>query len=101
VYAAIDVGTNTVRLLLARAGAGKIAPVRYYRKITRLGGEGYRQQGLAPKLWADPFVIAEVSAILRARGYPARAVGTAALRDALNGRVHCQGPLRNRSALKL
>jgi exopolyphosphatase/guanosine-5'-triphosphate,3'-diphosphate pyrophosphatase len=36
VYAAIDVGTNTVRLLLAEVGPGRIVPVRYCRKITRL-----------------------------------------------------------------
>jgi exopolyphosphatase/pppGpp-phosphohydrolase len=45
VYVAIDVGTNTVRLLLAK----KIVPVRYYRKITRLGGGFAADKGLAPE----------------------------------------------------
>jgi exopolyphosphatase/guanosine-5'-triphosphate,3'-diphosphate pyrophosphatase len=49
VLAAIDVGTNSVRLLLAKVGAGKIVPVRYYRKITRLGGGFTADKGLAPE----------------------------------------------------
>jgi exopolyphosphatase/guanosine-5'-triphosphate,3'-diphosphate pyrophosphatase len=87
VYAAIDVGTNTVRLLLARACAGKIAPVRYYRKITRLGGGVTANKGLAPEAMERTLLsLREVIAILRGeRIIRARAVGTAALRDALNG----------------
>jgi len=89
VYAAIDVGTNTVRLLLARVDAGKIVPVRYYRKVTRLGGGFTADKGLAPEAMERTLSsLREVSAILRAENISrTRAVGTAALRDALNGRA--------------
>jgi exopolyphosphatase/guanosine-5'-triphosphate,3'-diphosphate pyrophosphatase len=87
VYAAIDVGTHTVRLLLVEVGAGKIVSVRYYRKITRLGGGFTADKGLAPEAMERTLLsLLEVSTILRdERISKARSVGTAALRDALNG----------------
>ena len=85
--AAIDVGTNSVRLLLAKVGAGKIVPVRYYRKITRLGGGFTADKGLAPEAEERTLLsLREVNTILRGeRISRVRVVGTAALRDALNG----------------
>lgn len=42
-YASIDIGTNTLRLLIAEAGAdGSLKPLIYKRGITRLGG-GYTE----------------------------------------------------------
>jgi len=38
VDAAIDIGTNTVRMLLGDVCAERIHPARYFRRITRLGG---------------------------------------------------------------
>lgn len=39
-YASIDIGTNTLRLLIAELDGDSLRPVIYKRKITRLGG-GY------------------------------------------------------------
>ncbi|MFQ5586161.1 MAG: exopolyphosphatase [Thermodesulfobacteriota bacterium] len=48
-YASIDIGTNTVRLLIADVeNDGTLTPVAVERAITRLGG-GYREErGIAP-----------------------------------------------------
>lgn len=43
-YASIDVGTNTLRLLVAEQQGRDLKPVLYKRKITRLGG-GYTEEG--------------------------------------------------------
>ncbi|MBI4949530.1 MAG: exopolyphosphatase [Deltaproteobacteria bacterium] len=44
-YASIDIGTNTLRLLIAEPGADKgLRPILYKRAITRLGG-GYSEDG--------------------------------------------------------
>ncbi len=47
--ASIDIGTNTLRLLIADAGAGSaIRPVLYKRAITRLGGGYTEDAGISP-----------------------------------------------------
>jgi len=43
-YASIDVGTNTLRLLIAEQQGRDLKPVLYKRRITRLGG-GYTEEG--------------------------------------------------------
>ncbi|MBE0599030.1 MAG: exopolyphosphatase [Desulfuromonadales bacterium] len=85
--AAVDVGTNTVRLLIGKAPAGRIEPHHYFRRITRLGG-GYREpMGLAPeaaeRTWRALEEIAERLQVAGVRQL--RAVGTAVLREASNG----------------
>ena len=84
--ASIDVGTNTVRLLLGEACDGKVVPDRYYRRITRLGGGFTSEKGLAPEAMERTlFALTEIGEILRASEVnTVRAVGTAALRDAVN-----------------
>ena len=47
-YAAIDVGSNTVRMLLGNVRNGKVIPFAYSREITRLKG-GQTEAGLAPE----------------------------------------------------
>jgi exopolyphosphatase/guanosine-5'-triphosphate,3'-diphosphate pyrophosphatase len=87
VYAAVDVGTNTVRLLLASLAGGRLSPVRYFRRITRLGGGFVPQAGLSPEAMERTLAaLLEVAAIIREAGdCRVRAVGTAALRRAANG----------------
>jgi exopolyphosphatase/guanosine-5'-triphosphate,3'-diphosphate pyrophosphatase len=46
--AAIDVGSNTVRMLLGEVKQGRVHPVEYQRVITRLKG-GQSKNGLAPE----------------------------------------------------
>lgn len=85
-FAAIDVGTNTVRLLIGAIKAGQVVPCRYARSITRLGGNSCVQKGLAPdamertlsvlKAFADEAKATGCSTI--------RAVATEAARGAVN-----------------
>ncbi|HEY7725508.1 MAG TPA: Ppx/GppA family phosphatase, partial [Anaeromyxobacteraceae bacterium] len=86
-YAAIDVGTNTVLLLVGeRSGAG-FRPVAERAEITRLG-RGVERTGAL-----DPAAVAETVAVLAGFAAEARALGardiacvaTSAARDARNG----------------
>jgi exopolyphosphatase/guanosine-5'-triphosphate,3'-diphosphate pyrophosphatase len=87
-FAAIDVGTNTVLLLVAERGAdGTFAPLAERAEITRLG------RGVAASGRLDPAAIAETSAAIGRFAAEARALGareiacvaTSAARDAANG----------------
>jgi exopolyphosphatase/guanosine-5'-triphosphate,3'-diphosphate pyrophosphatase len=85
--AAVDVGTNSVRLLLGKVSAGRLLPVRYERVITRLGGGFQSEKGLAPESMERTLLaleqFAEMISAAGARGV--LAVGTQALRQASNG----------------
>lgn len=84
--AAVDVGSNTVRMLLGRIEQGRLIPVRYGRAITRLGGNFNQEKGLASESTERTLVaLTRFSKILQ-QSPPAaiRAVGTAALRRAVN-----------------
>jgi exopolyphosphatase/guanosine-5'-triphosphate,3'-diphosphate pyrophosphatase len=85
--AAIDVGTNTVLLLVAERRGGALAPVLERAEITRLG----RGVDAAGRL--DPRAIDETVAVIAAYAAEARSLGashplcvaTSAARDAANG----------------
>ncbi len=91
-YAAIDVGTNTVLLLVAEPRAGRFEPVLERMRITRLG-KGVDATGR----FDDAALLATVDAIV---GFAdeARAAGavefvcaaTSAARDAANGAEFCR-----------
>ncbi len=92
VLGAIDVGTNTVRLLVAEAeGPGRFRALFEDQAITRLG-EGFRA---SRTLGREPMrrtieVVARYADVARAHGAEAiAAVGTAAARDARNGAEFC------------
>ena len=86
-FATIDVGTNTVLLLVAERRAGTLATVRERAEITRLG------RGVDATGRLDPAAIADTVAVLGAYAREARALGarivacvaTSAARDASNG----------------
>jgi exopolyphosphatase/guanosine-5'-triphosphate,3'-diphosphate pyrophosphatase len=86
--AAVDVGTNTVLLLVAERTAGGFAPVRERAEITRLG------RGVDASGRLDPAAIRETVDVLAAFAEEARSLGasrilcvaTSAARDARNGR---------------
>jgi len=86
VYSAIDVGSNTLRLLVAQAGGGDLQPLRYDRVITRLGS-GVKKTGRLDDS-ASASSIAALSDFSReissSGSEKTRAVGTSALRDAEN-----------------
>ena len=87
--AAIDLGTNTARLLIARSSAsgGGFDTVLLRREITRLGGGFSREHGISPEArertlaalsaFAEEIRLHEVGTL--------RAVATSAVRDAANG----------------
>src|SRR5690242_20131182 len=85
--AAIDVGTNTVLLLVAERKGGEIRPVVERAEITRLG------RGVDATGRLDPAAVAETVAVLAAYAAEARSLGaaeiacvaTSAARDASNG----------------
>jgi exopolyphosphatase/guanosine-5'-triphosphate,3'-diphosphate pyrophosphatase len=86
--AAIDVGTNTVLLLVAeRDGAGGFAPVAERAEITRLGRGVDRNGRLDPEaIRATVEVLARYAAEARALGVERIAcAATSAARDAANG----------------
>ncbi len=86
VLAAIDVGTNAVRLELARAeGDGSLETIHQERDPIR-PGEGVFSTGSIPDEVADRLVLTLRRYALLCRRYKAqvRAVATAALRDAAN-----------------
>ena len=88
-FAAIDIGSNSVRLKIARLQAGKLKEIHEDREVTRLG-EGVFSSGLL-----SPESMSETVRVLR-RFHRAmqecgtdsvKVVATAALRDARNSRA--------------
>jgi exopolyphosphatase/guanosine-5'-triphosphate,3'-diphosphate pyrophosphatase len=89
VFAAVDIGSNSVRLSIARLEGGKLIPLHLDREVTRLG-EGVFANGAL-----DPQAMATTIKVLRrfhraAQSYGAdrvRVVATSATRDAKNAKV--------------
>ncbi len=90
-YASIDLGTNTVRLLIASVGKEGLEPVQVMRRITRLGGGFSRETGLSPE--ARQRTVAALfefaTELARHDVTMLRAVATSAVRDAVNGAEFC------------
>ena len=84
--AAIDVGSNTVRMLLSDPSQKGRQPERYYQRITRLGGGYIQGKGLALESMERTLaVLSGFKDILeQERASHVRLVGTAALRHAEN-----------------
>jgi exopolyphosphatase / guanosine-5'-triphosphate,3'-diphosphate pyrophosphatase len=98
--AAIDLGTNTARLLIAELNPYR--QVLLKRSITRLGGGFTRETGLSSEAVARS--LAALSGFAReiaSHGVTrVRAVATSAVRDAANGALFCQQVLAE-TGLKL
>ncbi len=87
--AAIDLGTNSARLLIGRIDAkGSIHPVLLQRHITRLGGGFTKESGISSE--AGKKTIKALRDFSESLGKYCvakyRAVATSAVRDAVNGR---------------
>jgi exopolyphosphatase/guanosine-5'-triphosphate,3'-diphosphate pyrophosphatase len=85
VFAAIDVGSNAVRLKLARAAGDQLLPVCEQRDPVR-PGEGVFDGGAMPAATATRLVAAlrEYAQLCRTHRARTRAVATSALREASN-----------------
>ncbi len=84
--ASIDVGTNTVRCLIGELNEGKLETIQVHRKIIRLGSGLKRSKIISDIALSDLLeVLGTYSGYLKVeRCSFARAVGTSALRDAVN-----------------
>jgi exopolyphosphatase/guanosine-5'-triphosphate,3'-diphosphate pyrophosphatase len=86
IFAAIDIGSNSVRLKIARLHAGHLKGIHEDREVTRLG-EGVFSGGLlAPEAMSETVrVLRRFHRAIQECGTDAvRVVATAALRDARN-----------------
>jgi exopolyphosphatase/guanosine-5'-triphosphate,3'-diphosphate pyrophosphatase len=85
-FAAIDIGSNSVRLKIARFQAGRLKQIHEDREVTRLG-EGVFSSGLlAPEAMSETVrVLRRFNRAIQECGTDAvKVVATAALRDARN-----------------
>lgn len=85
--AAIDAGSNTLRLLVGEVDKGKVIPGSYHRRITRLAGGYTKETGLSQEAQQRTLTaFQEFSSICNKSDInDIRAVGTAAFRQAANG----------------
>jgi exopolyphosphatase/guanosine-5'-triphosphate,3'-diphosphate pyrophosphatase len=86
-YAAIDAGSNSIRLLIADVDAfGRIIPVHVDREVVRLGSGVFRNGRLsASAMGLAERVLGRMAGAVERRGASSfRAVGTSAVRDASN-----------------
>lgn len=87
--AVIDVGSNTIRLLIGYVKDNRVEDVLYERKITRLA-EGINQDKIlkAGCIETSIAVLKEFSSIIQSHGVKTvRAVATSALREAYNAGI--------------
>ncbi|MCF6179578.1 MAG: Ppx/GppA family phosphatase [Geopsychrobacter sp.] len=86
IRAAIDVGSNTVRMLVAEGELEPLLNPVYFRQVTRLGGGFDPQTGLAaPSMDRTLAALGEFTTQLKTHHVNrVRAIGTAALRRAAN-----------------
>lgn len=95
--AAIDLGTNTARLLIGHTGlSGSITPLLLKRWITRLGGGFTRESGISAEARLRSITaLKDFAGEMERHGVAmVRAVATSAVRDAVNGAEFCADILR-------
>ncbi len=102
ISAALDVGSNTARMLIAQIDGNILTDPHYYRRVTRLAGDFHPETGLAPASMERSLCALEhFAAILN--GFPVEkiaVVGTAALRNAVNSGFFLEA-LKRRTNLDL
>ena len=89
VFAAVDIGSNSVRLSIAELRKGRLVPLHQDREVTRLGESAFRNGSL------DPQAMARSLKVLRrfhraVQSYAVdrtRVVATSAMRDSNNGHI--------------
>lgn len=90
--AAIDIGSNSVRLKIARLQGSRLRAVSEDREVTRLGESVFRSGLLAPEAMAATVKVLRRfhRAVQRAGADMLRAVATSALRDSRNAQAFLQ-----------
>ncbi len=88
-FAAIDIGSNSVRLKIARVNRGRLQTLHEDREVTRLGESVFASQTLDPQAMASTMQVLRRfhRAVQEHAVDRARVVATSALRDAKNSRV--------------
>lgn len=88
-FAAVDIGSNSVRLKIARLTAGRLRPVLEDRSVTRLGASVFRDGFLSPDAIAETVKVLRRfhRAVQQEAVESVRVVATSALRDARNSRA--------------
>lgn len=95
--AAIDLGTNTARLLIGSFNNEVIDQKFIMRRITRLGGGFSAETGISYEARTRTLLaMKEFAAKIKEYGVPrVRAVATSAVRDAVNGQSFCREVYEN------
>jgi len=88
-FAAVDIGSNSVRLKIARLSGGRLHPVLEDRSVTRLGASVFRDGFLSPDAIAETVKVLRRfhRAVQQVAAESVRVVATSALRDARNSRA--------------
>src|SRR5277367_2774659 len=88
-FAAVDIGSNSVRLKIARLQAGKLRALHEDREVTRLGDGVFRSGFLTPESMADTVKVLRRfhRATQQIVTDSVRVVATSALRDARNSQA--------------
>jgi exopolyphosphatase/guanosine-5'-triphosphate,3'-diphosphate pyrophosphatase len=88
-FAAVDIGSNSVRLKISRLVAHRLVEIHEDREVTRLGESVFRSGLLSPEAIALTVKVLRRfhRAVQRAGAETIRVVATSALRDARNARA--------------
>ena len=88
-FAAVDIGSNSVRLKIARLTRGRLRSIHEDREVTRLGDGVFRSGFLTPESMADTVkVLRRFHRAVQQNGADSvRVVATSAMRDARNSRA--------------
>ena len=88
-FAAVDIGSNSVRLKIARLTRGRLREIHEDREVTRLGESVFRTNLLSPDAMANTVkVLRRFHRSVQSAGTDqVRVVGTSALRDARNSQA--------------
>src|ERR1700737_2099621 len=87
--AAVDIGSNSLRLKISRLSGRRLREIHEDRQVTRLGGRVVRSGFLTPNAMADTVkVLRRFHRTVQQEGADfVRVVATSALRDARNSRA--------------
>src|SRR5260370_14326074 len=88
-FAAVDMGSNSVRLKISRLASHRLVEIHEDREVTRLGESVFRSGFLSPEAIALTVKVLRRfhRAAQRAGADTVRVVATSALRDARNSRA--------------